>query len=87
METHESAPSVPSLVKPESPAQPEETPLEKAMKLICPITKDGLKGTTLGELIKLNPVALSWIATSYTKNPVISEGAKLICEYALSQSA
>ncbi len=70
--------------EPEEPAPPEETPLEKAMKLPCPITKDGLKGRTLGELIQLDPGALTWIATKYTKNPEIAEGAKLICEHAMA---
>lgn len=68
-------------------AQPEESPLERATKMICPLTKDGLKGKTLGELITLDPGALTWIANKYTKDPAIAEGARLICEHALNTVA
>ncbi len=78
----ESEPDYPT--EPEEQAVPEEMPLERAMKLPCPITKDGLKGKTLGDLIRLDPKALTWIATKYSKNPEVAEGARLICEQALS---
>lgn len=68
-------------------AESTETPLERAMKMPCPITKDGLQGKTLGDLIKLDPKALTWIADKYTKNPEIAAGARLICEHALQASA
>lgn len=71
----------------ESTSTPEETPLQKAMKLPCPISKDNLKGKTLGDLITLDPKALTWIATKFQRNPEISAGAKLICEQALSVGA
>ena len=71
----------------ESEAQPEEDPLERAMRLTCPLTKEGLRGKTLGELITLDPGALTWIANKYTKDPIIAEAARLICEHALKASA
>ncbi len=69
---------------PSIPVAPEETLLEKAMKMPCPLTKDGLKGKTLGELISVDPKALIWISEKYTHNPAIAEGARLICEHALA---
>lgn len=67
--------------------QTEETPLQKAMKLPCPITQNNLKGKTLGDLITLDPKALAWIANRFHRNPEISAGAKLICEQALNANA
>lgn len=60
----------------------EEGMLAKAMKMPCPIKKDGLAGKTLGDLITADPGALTWIATKFTKDPKISAAAKLICETA-----
>ncbi len=70
--------------EPEEPSEPEKTPLEKAMLMPCPITKDGLKGKTLGDLIRLDPNALIWIANKYKKDPVIAEGARLICQHSMT---
>lgn len=60
----------------------EEDMLAKAMRMPCPIKKDGLAGKTLGDLITADPGALTWIATKFTKDPTISAAAKLICETA-----
>jgi len=68
----------------EAEPETEEDRLAKAMQVICPLKKEGLAGKTLGELITLNPQALSWIANKFEKDPKISDAAKLICETALS---
>ena len=67
----------------EEPEEEKDMTLEDAMKLPCPIKK--YLGKTLGDLILLDPGALSWIVQKYTSDAQISEGAKLICESALQQ--
>lgn len=62
-------------------AAAEETPIEKAKKLPCPISQ--LAGKTLGDLIECNKNALVWLATQYGGDPAIREGAKLICDNAM----
>ena len=76
--------------QPEPPAaapvqQPAESPLEQAMKLPCPIKK--YKNTVLGDLIQVDPKSLTWLANSYSGDKTISEGARLICEHALQETA
>ena len=55
-------------------------PLEKAMSMVGPLSKNGLSGKTLGEIAQLDPKALVWVATKYNGDPEIVAGAKLICE-------
>lgn len=68
-----------------TPPVPQETPLEQAMKLPCPISK--YKGKTLGEMVQLDPKALVWVANKFEGDANLSEAAKLICEQALQESA
>ena len=63
---------------------PEER-LQQAMNTPCPITK--YKGKTLGDVLTLDPRAISWVANKFTGNSQISEAAKLLCDYALEQTA
>lgn len=67
------------------PPQPQESPLEQAMKQPCPIAK--YSGKTLGDIIQLDPKALVWVATKYTGDQNIIAAAKLICDQALQESA
>lgn len=76
--------------KPEEPAYKAEEPsseeqLRQAMNAPCPITK--YKGKTLGDVLTLDPRAISWVANKFTGNSQISEAAKLLCDYALEQTA
>lgn len=64
-----------------APAPEPLTPLEQAMRTPCPIDK--YQGKTLGEVLQLEPKAVHWVATKYSKDPSISQAAKLICEHAL----
>ena len=61
----------------------EEQILNQAMAVPCPIKK--YQGKTLGNLIELDPKALSWVANKFTGNLEIREAAMTICEYALKQ--
>ena len=63
---------------------PEEQ-LRQAMNTPCPIAK--YKGKTLGDVLTLDPRAISWVANKFTGNSQISEAAKLLCDYALEQTA
>lgn len=69
----------------EAPAREltEEEKVELALKMPCPITK--FSGKSLGEVLALDPKALTWIATKYTGDETIKEAAKRICDYSLAQ--
>jgi len=67
------------------PEQTKELTLEDAKKVQCPINKH--KDKTLGDLITMEPKALSWLATKFEGDPAVSEAAKLICENALANTA
>ncbi len=67
------------------PPEPAETPLERALKLPCPISKH--KGKTLGDVLREDPKALVWVANKFKGDEKISAGARLICEQAMEESA
>lgn len=64
-----------------SPEPEPEDPFEAALKVSCPIAKH--KDKTLGDVLKIEPKALLWVANKFTGNPEISAAAKLICDQAL----
>lgn len=70
---------------PPPPAPDTESPLEKALKVLCPINKH--KGKTLGEVLNEDPGAINWVATKYKGDAAVSEAAKLICEQAMQSIA
>ena len=41
----------------------------------------------LGDLVQIDPKALVWVANKFTGDKNISDGAKLICEQALQETA
>lgn len=66
-----------------TPVQVELTPEEKykqALTVACPISK--FSGKTLGDLLLLDPGALSWIAEKFQGSDAIKSAAITICEYA-----
>jgi len=65
--------------------QPAEDPFERALKMPCPISKHA--GKTLGDLIRLDPGALVWIANKYSEKAEIAAAAKLICDHSLAATA
>ena len=71
----------------EAPPIKEPTLEEKyaaACKLPCPIGK--YEGRTLGELIAIDPKAITWVAEKYQGDPEIKAAALVICEYSLMQA-
>ena len=68
------------------PAQKEpENPLGQAMRMPCPISK--YSGKTLGDVLRMDPHAILWVANKFSGDPNISAAAKLICEQAREESA
>ena len=65
-------------------AAPELSPLEKAMRTPCPITR--YKDKTLGDMVAADPNALVWIATKFTGDAEVIAAAKLICDQALASA-
>lgn len=61
-----------------------EDKVNAAMQIMCPIDK--FSGKTLGEVLRLDPGAIKWVATKYSNDDKIKEAATLICEYALQQT-
>lgn len=81
----QSAPQPPAEAAPPPPPEPELTPLEKALATPCPIGK--YKDKTLGDMVRMDPKALAYVANSGAKYSVeIADYAKLICESALQQA-
>lgn len=60
-------------------------PLQAALDTPCIIKK--YAGRTMGEVMKLDPGAISWIAKQAEQFPEAAAAARLICEYALEQTA
>jgi len=75
----------------EAPAEepPKELTLEEkyqlALKVPYPLPK--YKGRTFGDVLYLDPNAISYIANKYQGDPAVKEAAQVICEYAASQAA
>ena len=63
----------------------EEEKVELALKMPCPISK--FNGKTLGDVLTLDPKALTWIATKYTGDESIKTAAQCICDYAVGQTS
>lgn len=70
------------------PVMEREMTLEErataAMSLPCPIKR--YQDKTLGEVLSLDPKALTWLCEKYNDNPEIKAGAIAICEYAMQQT-
>lgn len=70
------------------PAPPKEpTPEEKyqmAANMQWPTKKHA--GRTLGEVLQMDPTAITWLANKYSGNPEISAAAKFMCEFAVSHT-
>lgn len=68
---------------------PKELTLEEkyrqAILKPCPITK--YSGKTLGDLLNLDPKALTWIAEKFAGDAAIQAAARTICEYAAAKTA
>ena len=67
-----------------APTAPELSPVEKAMRTPCPITR--YKDKTLGDMVSADPNALVWIATKFTGDAEVIAAAKVICDQALASA-
>ena len=55
------------------------------MRMPCSIIK--YSGKTLGDVLRMDPHAILWVANKFSGDPNISAAAKLICEQAMEESA
>ena len=55
------------------------------MNTPCPIGK--YRGKTLGDMLTLDPGAIAWVTKKFPESTPIGAAAKLICDYALEQTA
>lgn len=77
--------SAPIPIPSEPPKEP--TPEEKyqmAANMQWPTKKHA--GRTLGEVLQMDPTAITWLANKYSGNPEISAAAKFMCEFAVSHT-
>jgi len=85
----EASATVPDEIKSAQPdpvaEQPEDDPIEKALKIPCPIKK--YNGKTLGDIIAADPGAIVWVANKFTGDPAIAAAAKLLCEHSVTSAA
>jgi hypothetical protein len=71
--------------KPQHSEPSNEEHLSWAMNTPCPISK--YSGKTLGEVLAIDPNAITWVANKFTGSAEISKAAKEICEYAVQQTS
>lgn len=94
-EPHSAKPRAPietgaSITPPEPAKAPEvmkltpEQRFEQACAIISPIKKHG--GKTLGEILRLEPGAINWLATKFSRDENIRAAAEYICSYSLEQA-
>ena len=59
---------------------------QQAINVVCSIKK--FAGKTLGDVVKMEPGFVKWVAEKYTgEDEILRESAKVICEYAKAQAA
>lgn len=83
---HSVTATVPTQMPNETPRElTQEQKFQQASSIMWPTKKHS--GRTLGEVLQMDPTAINWLANKYGGNPEASAAAKLMCEYALGQSA
>lgn len=79
--------------EPASPPVPEKPPIvdltpeqkfEQACAVRSPIKKHG--GKTLGEVLQLDPGAISWLANKFSRDETVKAAAEFICAYSMVQA-
>ena len=79
--------------EPASPPVPEKPPIveltpeqkfEQACAVRSPIKKHG--GKTLGEVLQLDPGAISWLANKFSRDETVKAAAEFICSYSMAQA-
>ena len=79
---------------PAAPPVPEKAPqvleltpeqkFEQACAVRSPIKKHD--GKTLGEVLQLDPGAISWLANKFTRDETVRAAAEFICSYSMAQA-
>lgn len=72
---------------PEKPPVMELTPEQKfqqACAVRSPIKKH--EGKTLGEVLQLDPGAISWLANKFSRDETVKAAAEFICSYSMAQA-
>lgn len=72
---------------PEKPPVVELTPeqkFEQACAVRSPIKKH--EGKTLGEVLQLDPGAISWLANKFSRDETVKAAAEFICSYSMAQA-
>lgn len=77
-----SAPTVPEK-KSEVILTPEQQ-FNQACAVVSPIKKHG--GKTLGEVLQMDPGAINWLATKFSRDESVRTAAEFICSYAMAQA-
>ena len=62
----------------------QEEKLQQAMAKPCPIAK--FSGKTLGEVLPMDPGAITWVATKFKGDEELVAAARFICDYAAQQA-
>lgn len=62
----------------------DEQRFEQACAMVSPIKKHD--GKTLGEVLRLEPGAIHWLATKFSRDETIRSAAEFICSYSLAQA-
>ena len=77
--------SMPVPIPPEPPKEP--TP-EERYQMAANMQKKKKKhaGRTLGEVLQMDPTAITWLANKYSGSPEVSAAAKFMCEYAMNHA-
>ena len=61
-----------------------EQKFEQACAVRSPIKKHD--GKTLGEVLQLDPGAISWLANKFTRDETVRAAAEFICSYSMAQA-
>lgn len=86
--------SKPGLEVPDTSPEPEKIPemveltpeqkFQQACAVRSPIKKHD--GKTLGEVLQLDPGAISWLANKFSRDETVRAAAEFICSYAVAQA-
>ena len=81
--TEDSAPPAP-VKAPEVVELTPEQKFQKACAILSPIKKHS--GKTLGEVLQMDPGAINWLATKFSRDESVRAAAEFICSYAMAQA-
>lgn len=70
--------------KPKPATLTPEQQFKQACSVISPIKKHG--GKTLGEVLQIDPGAINWLATKFSRDESVRAAAEFICSFSLAQA-